>query len=284
MMDFTEKMYQQILVALKNNGYSFMRIQDFLKAEKLPEKFVVIRHDVDLSPVVQLRFAKIEEELDVFSSYYFRYIEEIFKPEIMDDIYKIGHEIGYHYEVITKTKGDKEKAVELFKTELDEFKKRWDTQTICPHGGSFNPEFNAYNLSSIIKNTPKFLFNKKSLFSNWVNFNIWENYRFEDFGLLGDAYDSIDFKNILYLSDTGMSWKKKYKRLDHVDSEVNKTVDVKNSRHLIQLIESGNYPQIYLLVHFEQWKNNFKDWLGWYLSQLIRRTGKKIIFGYAAKE
>lgn len=283
-MDFTEKMYQQILVALKNNGYSFMRIQDFLKTEKLPEKFVVIRHDVDLDPVVQLRFAKIEDELGVFSSYYFRYIEDVFKTEIMDDIYKIGHEIGYHYEVITKTKGDKQKAVELFKTELDEFKKRWDTQTICPHGGSFNPEFNAYNLSSIIKNIPKFLFNKKSLFSNWVNFNIWENYRFEDFGLLGDAYDSIDFKNILYLSDTGMSWKKKYKRLDHVDSEVNKTVDVKNSRHLIKLIESGNYPQIYLLVHFEQWKNNFKDWLGWYISQLIRRTGKKIIFGYAAKE
>jgi hypothetical protein len=277
-------MYQHILVALKNNGYSFLNIQKFLEAKQLPEKFVILRHDVDLDPLVQLRFAKMEAQLDIYSSYYFRYIDEVFKPEIIDEVYKLSHEVGYHYEVITKTKGDKDKAVELFKTELVEFKKRWHTKTICPHGGSFNPEFNAYNLSSIIKNAPKFLFNRKSLFSNWVNFNIWEDYRFADFGLLGDAYDSIDFKNILYLSDTGMSWKKKYKRLDQVNSEVNKTVDVKNSRHLIQLIESDNYPRIYLLVHFEQWKNNFKDWLGWYISQLLRRTGKKIIFGNGTNE
>lgn len=280
-MDFTKEMYRKILVALKNNGYSFIPVKDFLTTSELPEKYAIIRHDVDVDPVVQLDFAKMESELEVRSSYYFRFIEDIFNEDIITAVEQEGHEVGYHYEVITKAKGDREEAMCLFKKELEEFQKRWDTRTICPHGGSFNPEFNAYSLSSIIKNAPKFLFNRKSLYAKWVNFNIWKDYRFEDFNLLGDAYDSIDFTNILYLSDTGRSWEKKYKRLDQVKSQVNKRIDIKNSRHMIQAIESGQFPAIYLLVHVEQWKDNFKDWLGWYISQLIRRSGKKIIFGNA---
>lgn len=278
-MDFTKNTYKKILVALKNNGYSFLTIKEFLETDKLPEKYVVIRHDVDVDPVIQLEFAKMEHELGINTSYYFRYIESIFKPEIISSIHDLNHEIGYHYEVITKAKGDKVKAMEIFRHELAEFQKRWDTKTICPHGGSFNPEFNAYSLSSILKNLPKFLFKRKSLYAQWVNFNIWDDHKFEDFGLLGDAYDSVDFKNILYLSDTGRSWKQKYKRLDQVNSEENKKIDIRNSNHLIKTIKTGVFPAIYILVHTEQWKDNTKDWLGWYLSQILRRTGKKIIFG-----
>jgi len=283
-MDFTAKMYEKILVALKENGYSFIRIKDFLNAEKLPEKYVIIRHDVDVDPFVQLKFAQMEAGMGIKTSYYFRYINDIFNKDIIDAIHNLNHEIGYHYEVITKARGNKEKALKLFRSELEEFQKYWDTKTICPHGGAFNPDFNAYSFSSILKNAHKFIFNKKALYSDWINFNIWENYNFKDFNLLGDAYDSVNFKNKLYLSDTGRSWKKKYKRLDRVDSDINKKIDVKNSSHLIELIESGDFPNIYLLVHLEQWKDNLKDWLGWYLSQILRRTGKKIIFNNNEKK
>jgi len=278
-MDFTANMYKEILVALKNNGYSFLLIKDFIASDKLPERYVLIRHDVDLDPFIQLEFAEMEAEMNIFTSYYFRYIDKIFKKDIISKIYTLGHEIGYHYEVNTKAQGDSKLALELFQEELREFQSNWNTQTICPHGGSFNPDFNAYGLGAIIKNLPVFLFKRKELYSNWSNFSICRNQNFTDFNLLGDAYDSIDFSEILYLSDTGRSWGKKHKRLDRVQLRINKEVDIKSSKHLIQMIEAGYYPHIYLLIHLEQWKDNFKDWLGWYLAQLIRRKGKRIIFG-----
>ena len=44
------------------------------------------------------------------------------------------NEVGYHYEVLSKAKGDYEKAVELFEQELKEFRKIVDVKTICMHG------------------------------------------------------------------------------------------------------------------------------------------------------
>ena len=278
MMDFTAKKYFEILHFLKKNEYTFLRVQDYLTSNSLPEKFVIIRHDVDLDPFIQLKFAEAEAKLNVVTSYYFRHIKSIFKKDTITEIYNLDHEIGYHYEVITKAKGDQKLALQLFLDELEEFKQNWNSKTICPHGGSFNPNFNAYNLQSILKNLPKFIFNQKTLYSSWSNFNIWKNYHYSDFNLLGDAYDSINFDNFLYLSDTGRSWKKKHKRLDHVQSTITDQIDIRNSNHLLKLIESGDFPRLYLLFHLEQWKDNLKDWTGWYLSQIMRRTGKKIVF------
>jgi len=45
----------------------------------------------------------------------------------------LGHEIGYHYEVLSKANGDYETAVELFEQELSEFRKITDVKTICMH-------------------------------------------------------------------------------------------------------------------------------------------------------
>ncbi len=107
---------------------------------------------------------------------------------------------------------------------------------------------------------------------------MWDKNSFEDFGIIGDAYKSIDFSEILYLSDTGRSWDNKYKRLDKVNSRVNPNFNIRKSDDIIDVIKKGAADNIYLLVHFEQWKNNFWDWLSWYAAQIVRRTGKKIIF------
>jgi hypothetical protein len=107
---------------------------------------------------------------------------------------------------------------------------------------------------------------------------MWKENKFDDFGIIGDAYKSVDFSDIMYLSDTGRSWDQRYKRLDKVDSSINPLFDIKSSNDIIDVIEKGEVNKIYLLVHFEQWKDNLFDWLGWYAAQVIRRTGKRIIF------
>ena len=64
---------------------------------------VVLRHDIDRKPMNALRMAELEYELGIQSTYYFRF-PCTFKPEIIRKIRDLGHEVGYHYEVLSKAK------------------------------------------------------------------------------------------------------------------------------------------------------------------------------------
>jgi hypothetical protein len=276
-LDFTFKKYSEIVKAIAESDYQLLSIADYIRAKELPAKFIIIRHDVDLDPFYQLKFAQLEHDFNIRTSYYFRQIEKVFKKEVVDKVAALGHEVGYHYEVFTKAKGDPKLALKIFKDEQAVFSEMWNSLTVCPHGGSFVDNADGYSLKNMIKLIPKLLSGKK-VFSHHVNFDMWENNRFEDFGIIGDAYRSVDFTNMLYLSDTGRSWDQRYKRLDKVTSVINPKFDVRSSDEIIRIIKTGTVNQIYLLVHNEQWKDNYIDWLGWYAAQIIRRTGKKIIF------
>jgi hypothetical protein len=277
-LDFSYKKYKEILTAIHESGYDVVSIERYINnKDSLPEKHVIIRHDVDLDANYQLKFAELENSFGFSTSYYFRHIEGIFDKDVISKVQSLGHEVGYHYEVFTKAKGDIKKAMELFRTEQTEFNQNWGSETVCPHGGSFVATESGYSLKEIFKIIPKLL-KGNSVFSKHVNFEMWKEYTFQDFGIIGDAYESVDFSDYLYLSDTGRSFKEKYKRLDKVDSNVNPKFNIKSSNDIIDVIQSSKASKIYLLVHFEQWKDNFFDWIAWYLAQVVRRNGKRIIF------
>ena len=67
-------------------------------------------------------------------NYYFRFKKGVYDPEIMTGIFNLGHEIGYHYEVLSETKGDSDKAIKLFEKQLSEFRQIIPVNTICMHG------------------------------------------------------------------------------------------------------------------------------------------------------
>jgi hypothetical protein len=281
-LDFTYGKYVELIDAIAGSDYQVLNISRYLSGEPLPPKFIIIRHDVDIDPFYQVRFAQLEKSKGISTSYYFRYVDSIFKEDVIDSIAALGHEVGYHYEVFTKTKGDAAGAIRLFREELEIFRKRWNSGTVCPHGGSFLEGVDGYDLKNVVKLIPKLL-SRKSVFTSWSNFDLWKNNKVEDFGLLGDAYDSIDFTEILYLSDTGRSWGSRYKRLDKVNSRINPTFNIRKSDDIIRIIRKGEADRIYLLIHFEQWKDNFFSWVSWYIAQLIRRNGKKFIFSRKKK-
>ena len=52
----------------------------------------------------------------------------------MGKIPDLGHEVGYHYEVLSKANGNYERAIKLFEQELSKFRKIVDVKTICMHG------------------------------------------------------------------------------------------------------------------------------------------------------
>jgi hypothetical protein len=278
-LDFTFNKYKEILEAISKSDYRVLGIRDFLLLEKKPTKVLILRHDVDVNSFEQIKYAKLEKEYGISTTYYFRYTKEIFNIPVINEIHSLGHEIGYHYEVLTKARGDLTKSIQLFKEELHHYQKEWNTVTVCPHGGAYVENVNGYSIKNLLSLIFMF-FKKKEIFSRWKNYDIWTNSSIHDFGLIGDAYQSIDFSNILYLSDTGRSWDNKYKRIDRVTSSVRNDSEIKKSDDVIRLIKSENVDNIYLLIHFEQWKDNLRDWIYWYLAQLIRRSGKRILFHF----
>jgi hypothetical protein len=97
-MDFTIKTYKLLLQTLISKGYAFQTFRQFLESPR--ERVVILRHDVDRLPGHSLRFAKIQHELGISGSYYFRMVPESYDEQIIKEIAAMGHEIGYHYETM----------------------------------------------------------------------------------------------------------------------------------------------------------------------------------------
>ena len=176
--DFTLKTYQLLLNTLIDANYKILRYEDYIKSKAF-DKYVILRHDVDKLPFNALKMAKLENKLNIKSTYYFRIVNSSNDPEIIKKIASLGHEIGYHYEDLTLAKGDYERAIKLFENNLNYFRKFYDIKTIVYHG---------------------------SPLTRWNNKDIWDKYDYKDYNILAEPLIDIDFKKTLYLTDTGRSW------------------------------------------------------------------------------
>lgn len=131
-LDFTLSKFRSLCSSVAQH-YPILTLAEYFSKEKLPPRFAMMRHDIDRKPMSALNTARIERELGIRATYYFRANGNVFRPEIMREIEGMGHEVGYHYEVLGKAKGDHEKAIEMFGSELKEFRKVCDVRTICIH-------------------------------------------------------------------------------------------------------------------------------------------------------
>jgi len=229
MKDFTLDMYKVLIEGLKGAGYSFQRLEDF--AKKPLERVVIIRHDVDIWNRKALPFARLENELGVKASYYFRYLKNGFNPDIIKEVALLGHEVGYHYEDLTRYDGDMEKAIRSFEEKVDMLRKHYPVKTICMHGRSGSP---------------------------YDNRDMWKEYDYRDFGIIAEPYLDLDFDKVLYLSDTGRRWNGSDVAVrDKVESRYNYTF-----RTTFDILDSLNQlpDQIMFTTHPELWARNLLEW------------------------
>jgi len=275
-LDYTFNKLHELCKVISNSQYVPLTIEEYLSSEKKPERFIIIRHDIDLEPAYSLKLAKIEKEFGITSTYYFRATEDVFQPDIIKSIADLGHEIGYHYEVLDKAKGDYDQAIKIFKEELNKFRQVYDVKTICPHGspiiGTLSP-YSFLGICTIIKT----ILQGGDVFTSWKNQDLWGKYDFKLFDIIGDAYLSIDFGRIMYFSDTGRNWNStRYKIKDVVDNSVSQISEVKINctDDIIELIKQEEIKNIYILIHANHWKDNFGSWLRWLILLYIRNIGK----------
>jgi hypothetical protein len=233
---------------------------------------------VDDEPEYALKMARLEHELNIKSTYYFRTNENVFVGGIIREVRNLGHEIGYHYEVLDEAFGNYKEAIAIFRLNLEKFKPFYDVKTIAQHGSPLIGNLNATSISGIYE-ILKNILKRNKVFTNHVNANIWKKYDFKDFGIIGEAYISIDFDKILYLSDTALSWNNKYRMKDITGSISSNFCDIniKNTNEIIDIIQSKKVNHIYILVHPDQWRDRFIDWLKWSILKNIRNMGKMIL-------
>ena len=284
-LDFTLNKYQELCNVIAESKYTLLTLDEYFSSTQLPDKFIIIRHDVDDEPEYSLKMAQLEHDSNIKSTYYFRTTENVFKRETIKKICSLGHEVGYHYEVLDEAAGNYVKAIEIFEQNLDKFRQVCDVKTIAQHGSPLIGTLNATSVSGIygiIKN----IIRGNKVFTNWINVDIWNEYDFTDFGIMGEAYISMDFNNVFYLSDTGMSWNNRYRIKDVVNQtspSFNMDLKVSNTNDIMNMIKSGKVNHIYLLVHADQWRDKRSDWIKWSTLKHIRNMGKLGLKCYNSK-
>lgn len=243
--DFTLFKYKQLCKTIIESNYSLFTVRDYIQ-KPFVSSSIILRHDVDRKIDQALDMASLEQSLGIKATYYFRMRPKVFNPDIIKKIENMGHEIGYHYEVLDKTNGNIELAVRMFKEELNVFREIADVKTACMHG---NP------------------------YTKWLNRDIWQKYDFRDFGIIGEPYLSIDFNSVLYLSDTGRSWKNSFNLKDTVSSPFREVIN--STDEIIKLIVIKKYPAICISTHPNRWNNSPKDWLFELVWQNVKNMGKQ---------
>lgn len=249
MKDFTVKKYITLLDALLKANYSFQTFEEFLVTPK--EKAIVLRHDVDLLPHNSLAFARIQAQRNVKGVYYFRAVPESWDENVIKEIASLGHEIGYHYECLTTSNGNLERAFVDFETNLAALRKLATVKTICMHG------------------SPMSKFDSKDL---------WKKYNYKEMGIIGEPYFDVDFKKVFYVTDTGRKWDgDKVSVRDKVNSGFN--LSFHTTDDVINAIQESTFPkQVMFTFHPQRWNDNIYKWTKELLTQNLKNGIKKYFF------
>lgn len=232
-MDFTLRKYKTLLNILKSTGHDFLRFDQFLESHS--DRSIILRHDVDARNLNSLIFARLQHELGISGTFYFRMVKGSYDAAIIKEISDMGHEIGYHYEDMDFANGDIQLAVELFEKHLSILREVATIKTICMHG------------------SPR---------SKFDNREIWKAIDYKKYGIIGEPYFDLNFNEICYFTDTGRSWNgASHSVRDKVSSNENWPA-VESTDDIIDLVVKNNFPQkVMFNFHPQRWNDSLLLWL-----------------------
>jgi hypothetical protein len=253
--DFTFPTYRRLLQAGLGANYAFLTVREYVERRRagtetapgdaaraeadggdgLPERFLIMRHDVDRKPRNALAMAHIEAEYGIQSTYYVRTVEGTFDPAVVSRLAGLGHEVGYHYEDLDRADGDPEAAVASFRHELARLRALVPVDTVCMHGNPLTAHDNR---------------------------DMWDHADLDAFDLTGEAYLSMDFDDVTYFSDTGRTWRDgDLKIKDHTRGEGEKAIQVDTSFDLADAICAGRFDRACVLTHPNRWAGSVPELL-----------------------
>ncbi|HNR12657.1 MAG TPA: hypothetical protein PLG17_08575 [Thermodesulfobacteriota bacterium] len=234
--DFTLSTYAHLCDALLESGYTVLTVAALIERgqNENAQPLAVLRHDVDRRPFCAERMANLEQERGISSTYYFRARSHTFRHDIIRAIAAMGHEIGYHYENLSDARGNMDAAIENFRHNLLKFRQLARISTICMHG---------------------------SPLSAWDNRNLWKQYAWADFDIIGEPYFSLDYSSLLYVTDTGRQWNSQ--SATNIRDRVPATMIIspRSTHDLADLVRSKRYPRLLIQCHPERWAHTVSEWM-----------------------
>ena len=214
---------------------------------------------MDLRAANSLITAQIEYELNIRASYYFRVIEQSNQPDIIRAIADLEHEIGYHYEDMSITDGDIEKALAHFEKWLNYFRTFYPVATICMHGAPT---------------------------SRYDGRELWKTKSYRDFGIIGEPYFDINFDRVFYLTDTGRQWDG-YRvsvrdKVKQQDEWIRAGRTFHSTDQIIRSLTDGSYKQkigaaVMVTTHPQRWTDHPLLWTKEYVSQSAKNIVKRLL-------
>ena len=245
MRDFTLQSYRSLLQAFQKTGYHFQTFEEMMTVPTAGQT-VVMRHDVDELAHNALKMAQLENKLGVRATYFFRIVKQSNVPEVIEQIVKLGHEVGYHYEDLALAEGDTDKAVKSFEANLAYFRQYYPVKSVCMHGSST---------------------------SKYDNRLLWKEKSLSDYGLVGEPYLSVDFNHVFYLTDTGYAWDgSKVATRDVVESPF--ALHFHSTQQIIDCLNHNGFPEKSLILAHTLWTDSWSQWHWLHLREFLRNNVK----------
>jgi len=102
---FTAREYAALLARALERGYRFLSFEQALALDPADDgRFILLRHDIDLSPTLALRMAEVEARAGVVSTWFFMLsgaFYDLLEPEhrkVVRRVLELGHTVGFHYD------------------------------------------------------------------------------------------------------------------------------------------------------------------------------------------
>ena len=279
MRDFTLKIFTRLVDSLKREGYSFLTYEESFG--KTGGRYVIFRHDIDRSPSNALRMAILERQMGVTGSYYFRKGIRRSCTEVIREIVRLGHEVGYHYENLSEAGGNMEAALDSFTEELAFLRQFYSVTTMCMHG---------------------------SPLSKYDNRLLWVHNDYHDHQIIAEPYFDLDITDTLYISDTGRRWdgdgsirdrsgigsgkrklpgwdkwavgvpEKSMIRIAKGSGALHELFSFRGTEDIMAALTAGRLPdRLMINIHPQRWDDNSLSWVRELIFQNIKNVVKRII-------
>jgi len=139
MLDSTLEVYRRLCERIVTDGYQVWPVAHYLTAETRPDYVVLLRHDIDRRPRAALRMAELEHSMGLRATYYVRILPWAFCTANIEEIAGMGHEVGLHYETLSRAHGDYTRAIGLFQDQPARLRQVREVRIITMHAFPLSP-------------------------------------------------------------------------------------------------------------------------------------------------
>jgi hypothetical protein len=142
--------YRRFLELAQRHDYRIVSLETWIEEDGDGPLTLILRHDVDQHPRSALQMAAIEENLEVRSSWYFRW--RTAHPAVISSLRRRGFDVGLHYETLTRTaigrgspgpggQAALEESRQVLHAEISAFADLFGPlRSVVPHGDSRIPD------------------------------------------------------------------------------------------------------------------------------------------------